>query len=136
MTFNAVNPVLYNAAIAGIISAAAPGNPVAGTVAATVFQEVTAVAVVVAQAIDAAITIDATITGAGTPNTTLPGDTSAAVANALSAKAGLMRGLCGAAFRGQTTVSLVSGAIPNQANIVAGIVAKYTAGIAAPFSLL
>lgn len=130
MTYVANNPILYNAALAGIIAASGDGiNPVGGTVAASVDATIVTAAMPIAQAVDQLILGDATITAGGA--TLVP--STAAITGAQLAKSGLMRQCCAAAFRGQETLTT---GLTNVSTIAAGIVAKYNAGIAAPFSLL
>ena len=132
MTYVANNPILYNAALSGIAAAMAAGSNNSGTgaVVTAVNAEQTTIALTVAQAIDTAISADATITTAGA--TTPP--TTSAIQNAQLSKSGAMRAIAYAAFDRQAATVLPNAGA--QAVIVAGVVARYTAVIAAPFSLL
>ncbi len=122
------NPLLYNAALAGIIAASGAGQT-AGSAGPTL--EAVAAALPLAQAIDTAITGDTTITSGGA--TIVP--STAAFSNAETSKSAAMFACAFAAMEGQSNAS---GALPAaaQAAIAAGVVAKYTALIGAPFSLL
>jgi hypothetical protein len=120
------NPILQNAALGGISAAAGAGvNPSgAGSVVTAVNAEVVAQALTIAEAIDAAIPTDSTISGGG--GTTLAGSTGAIV-NAQTSKAAALGLIAQAAFEGQGNLAALPGGA--QAAIVAGIVAKYTATI-------
>ena len=127
------NPVLYNAALSGIIAASGAGaNPAGtGTAVTAANAEAVAAALPLAQAVDTLITGDTTITAGGA--TIVP--TTAAISNALASKTAAMFGAAFAALQGQGNAA---GALPAdaQAAIAAGIAAKYTSVISAPFSLL
>jgi hypothetical protein len=127
------NPLLYNAALSGIIAASGAGVNPSGTGSAVTAAnaEAVAAALPLAQAVDALITGDAAITSAGA--TLVP--STAAIANAETSKSSAMFGAAFAAMQGQSNAA---GALPAgaQAAIAAGIVAKYTSLIGAPFSLL
>ncbi len=129
------NPLLYNAALSGFIGAFSAGANPSGTGAAVTAcnAEAVAAALPLAQAVDAGILADATITSAGATITLSTG--TAAEANANHSKFLAMYGCAYAALRGQSNAA---GALPAtaQAAVAAGVVAKYTALIAAPFSLL
>ena len=129
------NPILYNAALSGIIDAAIAGVNPSGTGAAVTAAnaEAVAAAVPLAQAIDTLILGDTTITTGGATVELSTG--TAAQANAVRSKTVAMYGCAFAAMQGQSNAA---GALPAavQASIAAGIVAKYTALIGAPFSLL
>jgi hypothetical protein len=131
------NPILYNAALSGIIDAAGAGaNPSGtGTAVTAANAEAVAAALPLAQAIDALITGDATITSAGATIVIGGGGSTAAEANAVTSKRLAMYGCAFAAMQGQSNAA---GALPAaaQAAIAAGVAAKYAALIAAPFSLL
>ena len=132
MTYVANNPLLYNACLAGIAAASGggsnPGPPNAAQTAADTAQ--TAAALSVAQAVDTAIVADDTITSGGA---TLAG-TTAAIQNATISKAAAMAGIAYAAFDGQSNVGVIPAT--QIASIASGIKVKYSAVIAAPFSLL
>ena len=127
------NPILYNAALSGIIAASTAGANPSGTGAAVTAgnAEAVAAALPLAQAVDGLILGDVTITGGGA--TLVP--STAAISNALVSKSEAMFGAAYAAMEGQSNAA---GALPAaaQAAIAAGIAAKYTALISAPFSLL
>jgi hypothetical protein len=129
------NPILYNAALSGIIDAAGAGVNPSGTGSAVTAgnAEAVAAALPLAQAVDQLVGADATITSGGATIVTSTG--TAAQANAQKSKALAMYGCAYAAMIGQSNAA---GALPAaaQAAIAAGVAAKYAALIAAPFSLL
>ena len=129
------NPILYNAALSGIIDAFNAGANPSGTGAAVTAgnAEAVAAALPLAQAIDTAISPDTTIEVAGATITLSTG--TAAQANAVTSKRLAMYGCAYSALKGQSNAA---GALPAaaQAAIAAGVVAKYTALIGAPLSLL
>ena len=145
MTYTANNPLLYNAAIAGIaagaVAASNPGGAAQGVGAATAIAAANAAnlaaAVTIAQAVDQLIGSDAAITSAG-PVTIEP--TTAAITNAEISKAGAMYAVAYSEAKGQADVASLVGSPSPVAGAVAGmaasIAAKYGSIITAPFSLL
>ena len=126
------NPSNYNSALCVIGPAGVEGANIQSNAQATAAEANWLVqSLVVAEALDAAIVRDATISS-GVNGSTLVA--SAAEANAVISKAGALRELTYAAFAAQhSPVALPAGA---QTGIVAGVKAQYTAVTTAPFSLL
>ena len=150
MTYAANNPLLYNAALAGIAAAAVAGtNPggaalgvgAAGAIAAANAANLAA-AVTIAQAIDTSIAADSAANGSTSP-ITLAGATIIGTAsgdgtdnNFATSKANAMRAVAYAELSGQGNISSlvpVAGAV---AAIAASVKAKYSSVITAPFSLV
>ena len=144
MTYVANNPILYNAALAGISAAALagsnPGGAALGVGAATAIAAANAAnlaaAVTIAQAVDQLIGGDGTITGGGA--TLVPA--SAAIQNAEHSKSGAMLEIAYAELEGEPNVASLVGSPSPVAGAVAAvagsIAAKYASVITAPFSLL
>jgi hypothetical protein len=92
MAFSGNNPTLFNAAVDGFMAGSVADRGITDTTAGDYSTLVTA-ALAFATELDAQIAVDATITTAGAPNTTIAPIAGATTAN-LNAKGHLMFSLC------------------------------------------
>jgi hypothetical protein len=120
------NPILYNAALAGVFAGASSGvNPAASAQNIALQDEILAAAEAIAAAVDALIAADNTITTAG--STTAP--TTGPIQNAQTSKSGLLRAIAENAVSGQVfTAAPTGGAL---SALAAGIAQNYGVASAA-----
>jgi hypothetical protein len=128
MAFSGNNPTLFNAAVNGYIGGVVAGRAISDTVTAD-YTAIEAAAAAFATEVDAQITVDATITTAGTPNTTIAPVAGATSANAY-AKSHLMFSLCFGFWEGRLNPS-PDPVAADYLSIALAIKAAYTAGVAA-----
>lgn len=128
MAFSGNNPTLFNAAVDGYMAGALAGRGISDTVSAD-YTVLAASAIAFATEVDAQIAVDATITTAGAPNTTVAPIAGATTAN-LNAKGHLMFSLCFGWWEGRlnNTPDVVAG---DYLSIALGIKAAYVATLAA-----
>lgn len=128
MAFSGNNPSLYNAAVDGFLAGALAGRTIVDDVSAD-YTALEVAAAAFAAEVDAQIAVDATLTTAGTPNTTIAPVAGSTTAN-LNAKGHLMFSLCFGYWEGRLNPS----PDPVQTDYLAAalaIKAAYNAGIAA-----
>jgi hypothetical protein len=128
MAFSGNNPTLFNAAVDGYMAGALTGRPITDATS-TDYTALAASAIAFATEVDAQIIVDATITTAGTPNTTIApiaGNTTAC----LNAKGYLMFSLCFGWWAGRLnpTPDVTAG---DYLSAALGIKAAYTATVTA-----
>jgi hypothetical protein len=128
MAFSGNNPTLFNAAVDGYIAGALAGRGISDSVSAD-YTALGVAAAAFATEVDAQITVDATITTAGTPNTTIApvaGNTTAC----LNAKGHLMFSLCFGWWEGRLN-NTPDPVATDYLSIALAIKAAYVAGLAA-----
>ena len=126
MAFSGNNPTLFNAAVDGYMAGALSGRAITDATS-TDYTVLAASAIAFATEVDAQIIVDATITTAGTPNTTIApiaGNTTAC----LNAKGHLMLALCYGWWAGRlnNTPDVTAG---DYLGAALGIKAAYTATV-------
>jgi len=128
MAFSGNNPTLFNAAVngflAGVLDSRAGLDPVTADYAA-----IEAAAVAFATEVDAQIAVDANITTAGTPNTTIAPVAGATSAGAY-AKSHLMFSLCFGQWSGRLN-QVPDPLAADYLSLALGIKGAYNAGLAA-----
>jgi hypothetical protein len=128
MAFSGNNPTLYNACVNGYIGGALSGRAIVDTVTSD-YSALEVAAAAFAAEVDAQIAVDATLTTAGTPNTTIApvaGNTTAC----LSAKSHLMFSLCYGYWAGRLNPS-PDPVVTDYLAAALAIKAAYNAGLAA-----
>lgn len=128
MAFSGKNPTLFNAAVNGYMAGALAGRAITDPTAGD-YTVLAASAIAFATEVDAQIAVDATITTAGTPNTTIAPVAGNTTACALT-KSHLMFSLCFGWWEGRLNLNpdAVAG---DYLTIALGIVAAYNATVTA-----